>query len=60
MESLFGSLKAELEEDGPFLTRQDARSTLFSFLEAFSNRRHLHSAIGYKALVDMEQLAAAA
>ena len=60
MESFFGSLKTELEEDGPFLTRQHARSTLFSFLEAFYNRTRLHSAIGYKIPADMEQLAAAA
>ncbi|MDB5369170.1 MAG: transposase [Roseomonas sp.] len=60
MKSFFGSLKTELEEDGPFLTRQDSRSTLFSFLEAFYNRQRLHSAIGYKAPTDMEQLAAAA
>jgi transposase InsO family protein len=60
MESFFGSLKTELEEDGPFLTRQHARSTLFSFLEAFYNRTRLHSAIGYKTPADMEQLAAAA
>ncbi len=60
MESVFGSLKTELEEDGPFLTRQDARSTLFSFLKAFYNRTRLHSAIAYKTPADMEQLAAAA
>ena len=60
MESFFGSLKTELEEDGPFLTRQHARSTLFSFLEVFYNRTRLHSAIGYKTPADMEQLAAAA
>jgi transposase InsO family protein len=60
MESFFGSLKTELEEDGPFLACQHARSTLFSFLEAFYNRTRLHSAIGYKTPADMEQLAAAA
>lgn len=60
MESFFGSLKTELEEDGPFPTRQAARSTLFEFIEAFYNRTRLHSAIGYKAPTDMEQLAAAA
>ncbi|TPG35584.1 IS3 family transposase [Roseomonas nepalensis] len=60
MESFFGSLKTELEEDGPFLNRQVARSVLFAFIESFYNRQRLHSAIGYKTPADMEQLAAAA
>jgi putative transposase len=60
MESFFGSLKTELEEDGPFPTRQAARSALFAFIEGFYNRQRLHSAIGYKAPAEMEQLAAAA
>ena len=60
MESFFGSLKTELEEDGPFPTRQAARSALFAFIEAFYNRTRLHSAIGYKAPTEIEQLAAAA
>jgi transposase InsO family protein len=60
MESFFGSLKTELEEDRPILPRQAARSTLFAFIEAFYNRQRLHSAIGYKTPTEMEQLAAAA
>jgi putative transposase len=60
LESFFGSLKTELMEDRPFETRQSARSALFGFIEAFYNRQRLHSAIGYKAPTDMEQLAAAA
>ena len=60
MESFFGSLKTELEEDGPFETRQAARSALFEFIEGFYNRQRLHSAIGYKTPTEMEQLAAAA
>ena len=60
MESFFGSLKTELEEDGPFETRQAARSALFEFIEGFYNRQRLHSAIGYKTPTKLEQLAAAA
>ncbi|MFC0389394.1 integrase core domain-containing protein, partial [Muricoccus vinaceus] len=60
MESFLGSLETEFEEDGPFPTRQAARSTLFAFIEGFYNRQRLHSAIGYKAPKEMEQLAAAA
>ena len=60
MESFFGSLKTELEEDGPFPTRQVARFALFAFIEGFYNRQRLHSAIGYKPPTEMEQLAAVA
>lgn len=60
MESFFASLKTELEEDGPFQTRQAAKSALFAFIEGFYSRQRLHSAIGYKAPAEMEQLAAAA
>jgi putative transposase len=60
IESFFGSLKTELIEDRTFDTRQSARSALFGFIEGFYNRQRLHSAIGYKAPTEMEQLAAAA
>ena len=60
MEGFFGSLKTELEEDGPFPTRQVARSALFAFIEGFYIRQRLHSAIDYKTRANMEQLAAAA
>src|SRR3954471_6148070 len=60
MESFFGSLKTELEEDGPFPTRQAARTALFGFIEGFYNRQRLHSEIGYVAPNRKEQLAAAA
>lgn len=59
MESFFGSLKTELEGDGPFPTRQAARTALF-FIEGFYNRQRLHSAIGYVRPIRKEQLAAAA
>ena len=60
MESFFGSLKTELEDDGPFPTRQAARTALFGFIEGFYNRQRLHSAIGYVTPTRKEQLAAAA
>src|SRR4051812_42958047 len=47
MESFFGSLKNELEEDGPFPTREAARRAIFEYVEAFYNSRRRHSGLGF-------------
>lgn len=60
MESFFGSLKTELDGDGPFHTRQAARTALFRAIEGWHNRERLHSGIGYMTPVNKEQFAAAA
>ena len=68
MESFFGSLKTELDGDGPFTTRQAARTALFRAVEprgwpdfeGWHNRERLHSGIGYMTPANKEQLAAAA
>jgi transposase InsO family protein len=60
MESFFGSMKTELDDDKVFETRQAAKNAIFSFIEGFYNRQRLHSAIGYCSPIGKEQLAAAA
>ncbi len=60
MESFFGSLKTELDGDGPFDTRQAARTALFRAIEGWHNRDRLHSSLGYITPINKEQLAAAA
>ncbi len=60
MESFFGSLKTELDGDGPFETRQAARTALFRAIEGWHNRQRLHSSIGYTTPINKEELAAAA
>ena len=60
MESFFGSLKTELDGDGPFDTRQAARTALFRAIEGWHNRERLHSSLGYITPINKEQLAAAA
>ena len=47
MESVFGSMKIELDENTVFETRQEARGAIFSFIEAFYNPCRLHSAIAH-------------
>jgi transposase InsO family protein len=47
MESFFGTLKNELVHHTVYHTRQEARTELFFYIEAFYNRRRRHSALGY-------------
>lgn len=50
MESFFGTLKDEYEEDLAmwFIDLEDARMGLFDYIELFYNRARMHSSIGYQ------------
>jgi transposase InsO family protein len=56
MESFFGMLKSELVQHRSYLTRAEASSDLFYYIEAWYNRRRLHSALGYESPEVYEQL----
>jgi putative transposase len=47
MESFFGTLKTELVHYAEYPDRDAARRDLFVYIEAYYNRRRIHSAIGY-------------
>ncbi len=47
MESFFGTLKTELVHHERYTTREQARSSIFEYVEVFYNRQRRHSAIGY-------------
>jgi transposase InsO family protein len=47
MESFFGTLKSELVHHCAYHTRDEAKADLFFYIEAFYNRRRLHSALDY-------------
>lgn len=47
MERFFGSLKRECTSRVPFKTHEEARTALFEYIEAFSNRVRKHSTLGY-------------
>jgi len=50
MESFWGTLKCELiyqQPNGRFASHQQARASIFEYIEVFYNRRRRHSAIGY-------------
>jgi putative transposase len=55
MESFFASLKKELVYDEDYHSREQARSSIFEYIEAFYNPKRRHSALGYLSPVEFEQ-----
>ena len=47
MESFFHTLKTELVNHQQYATREQARQSIFEYIEVFYNRKRLHSALGY-------------
>ena len=47
MESFWGTLKTELVHHAHYATREQARQSIFEYIEVFYNRKRLHSALGY-------------
>ena len=56
LESFFGSLKQEWVHHRSYRARDEARVDLFYYIEAFYNRRRLHSALDYLSPEAYEQL----
>ena len=47
MESFFATLRLELDLDKAQGTRQQTRTLIFEWIEAFYNRERRHSSLGY-------------
>jgi len=47
MESFWGTLKTELVNHEDYQTREQARASIFEYVEVFYNRKRLHSSLGY-------------
>ena len=47
MESFWATLKSELVHQEHYATRQQARQSIFEYIEVFYNRQRLHSSLGY-------------
>ena len=47
VESFFASLKRELVHHERYTTREQAKASIFEYIEAFYNRVRLHSSLGY-------------
>lgn len=55
IESFFGTLKTELVHGERYQTRQEARLSIFEYVEVFYNRFRKHSALGYRSPVQYEK-----
>jgi putative transposase len=55
MESFFASLKKELVHHEDYVTREEARASLFAFIELFYNRVRRHSSLGYRSPIEYER-----
>lgn len=47
MESFWSTLKTELVYQERYATREDAKASIFEYIEVFYNRKRLHSSLGY-------------
>jgi len=55
MESFFATLKKDLVHGEKYQTREEARLSIFEYVEVFYNRIRKHSALGYKSPVQYEK-----
>jgi transposase InsO family protein len=57
-ESFFATMAKELTAHERYTTREQARSSIFRWIEAEYNRARLHSALGYRPPAEFEEMAA--
>ena len=55
MESFFGTLKDECVRDTFYASHDEARSALFTYIEAYYNRIRRHSTLGYMSPLQYEK-----
>ena len=56
VESTFGSLKRELVHHESYATREEAKASVFEYLEVFYNRVRRHSTLGYMSPAEFERM----
>ena len=54
-ESFFASLKKELTHHEDYQTREEAKASIFEYVEIFYNNQRLHSSLGYLTPAEYEQ-----
>lgn len=55
MESFFASLKKELVHHEDYATREEAKASIFEYIEVFYNRIRRHSSLGYQSPNEFER-----
>jgi transposase InsO family protein len=55
MESFFASLKKELTHSEAYATREEARASIFEYIEVFFNRIRRHSSLDYLSPAEYER-----
>jgi len=55
MESFFASLKKELVHGERYATREEAKASIFEYIEVFYNRVRRHSSLGYRSPDEYER-----
>ena len=55
VESFFASLKRELVHDERYTSRDEARASIFEYVEAFYNRVRRHSSLGHLSPEEFER-----
>jgi len=55
VESFFATLKRELVHDEHYTTREQARASIFEYLEVFYNRVRRHSSLGFVSPAEFER-----
>ena len=48
-ESFWATLKSELVNHEHYATQEQARASIFEYIEVFYNRKRLHSSLGYQS-----------
>lgn len=56
VESFFATLKTEEVDGATYETRQQARTSIFSYIEGFYNPKRRHSSLGLLSPNDFERL----
>ena len=59
MESFFHTLKDELVKEKSYGTKDEARQSIFKYIELYYNRKRLHSTLGYEIPMEYERINAA-
>ena len=59
VESFFHTLKDELVYEENYTNRQEAKQSIFKYIELYYNRQRLHSFLGYEAPLEYERIHAA-